>query len=380
MNVKGRIAFVANTSWSIYKFRLYLIERLLKEGVTIYVLAPRDAYTEKFEQLKGLTFIQLHHFHPKSISPIHDYRLYKELLHHYRTTRPSLIFHYTVKANLYGTRAAARAGIPSISVITGLGYTFSGEGWLQRGVRIGYRRELRKAAEVWFLNGDDREVFTTQHLVNADRTFLLPGEGVDTDYFHPAPYDPQAPKQITTFLLIGRLIRHKGIDEFAKAAKQLKQQQAPVQCQLLGFSDDESPVAIPRKQLEEWQEFITYLGHTDDVRPFIEKADCIVLPSYREGMPLSLLEGAAMAKALVATDTAGCRDLIEEGVNGYLCRIRDSFDLAGKMTAYLRLPAEEKQLMGLRGRERVLQQYTRETVAAIYLEKIKTLGVTRHEH
>lgn len=381
MTAKGRIAFVANTSWSIYKFRLYLIERLLKEGFTIYVLAPRDAYSEKFEQLKGLTFIQLHHFHPKSISPIHDYRLYKELLHHYRTTRPGLIFHYTVKANLYGTRAAARAGIPSISVITGLGYTFSGEGWLQRGVRIGYRRQLQKAAEVWFLNGDDRKTFTTQHLVPADRTFLLPGEGVDAEYFHPAPYDPQAPKQTATFLLIGRLIRHKGIYEFIEAAKQLKQQQAPVQCQLLGFFDDENPVAIPRKQLEEWiaDGIISYLGHTDDVRPFIEKADCIILPSYREGMPLSLLEGAAMCKALIATDTAGCRDLIAEGVNGYLCRLKDGPDLAAKMIAYLHLTAEEKKQMGLRGRERVLQRYTRETVTAIYLEKIKTLGITPHE-
>jgi glycosyltransferase involved in cell wall biosynthesis len=381
MTAKGRIAFVANTSWSIYKFRLYLIERLLKEGFTIYVLAPRDAYTEKFEQLKGLTFIQLYHFHPKSISPVHDYRLYKELLHHYRTTRPSLIFHYTVKANLYGTRAAARVGIPSVSVITGLGYTFSGEGWLQRGVRIGYRRELKKAAAVWFLNKDDQQVFTSQNLVPPDKTFLLPGEGVDTDYYFPAPYDPQSREQAVTFLLIGRLIRHKGIDEFVEAAGQLHQQGIPVHCQLLGFFDDENPVAIPRKQLEEWtaRGIITYLGSTDDVRPFIEKADCIVLPSYREGMPLSLLEGASMCKALIATDTAGCRDLIEEGVDGYLCPVKDSTALAGKMAAYYRLPPAEKKQLGIRARDRVLQRYTREIVTTIYLEKIKALRLSGKE-
>jgi glycosyltransferase involved in cell wall biosynthesis len=381
MTAKGRIAFVANTSWSIYKFRLYLIERLLKEGYTIYVLAPRDAYTEKFEQLKGLTFIQLHHFRPKSISPVHDYRLYRELVHHYRTMRPHLIFHYTIKANLYGTRAAARAGIPSISVITGLGYTFSGEGWLQRGVRIGYRRELKKATAVWFLNKDDRQVFTTQNLVPPDKTFLLPGEGVDTGYFFPAPYDPQTQKQTVTYLLIGRLIRHKGIDEFVEAASRLQHQGLPVHCQLLGFFDDENPVAIPRKQLEEWttRGIITYLGHADDVRPFIEQADCIVLPSYREGMPLSLLEGASMCKALIATDTAGCRDLIEEGVNGYLCPVKDSAGLAGKMAAYYRLPPTEKKQLGIAARDRVLQRYTRETVTAIYLEKIKTLRNSGNE-
>jgi glycosyltransferase involved in cell wall biosynthesis len=377
MTAKGRIAFVANTSWSIYKFRLYLIERLLKEGFTIYVLAPRDAYTEKFEQLKGLTFIELRHFHPKSTSPINDYHLYKELLHHYRTTRPSLIFHYTVKANLYGTRAAARVGIPSVSVITGLGYTFSGEGWLQRGVRIGYRRQLRKAAAVWFLNEDDLKIFIAQRLVSADKAFLLPGEGVDAQYFYPAPYDPQHPKQTITFLLIGRLIRHKGINEFVEASRILRQQGFNLQCQLLGFFDKDNPVAIRREQVEEWTRsgVIQYLGHTDDVRPFIEKADCIVLPSYREGMPLSLLEGAAMCKALIATDTAGCRDLIEDGVNGYLCREKDGAGLAAKMAAYIQLPDYEKKQLGLKSRERILERYTRETVAAIYLDKIKTPGL-----
>jgi glycosyltransferase involved in cell wall biosynthesis len=377
MAVNAAIAFVANTSWSIYKFRLYLIERLLEKGFAIYVLAPRDAYTGKFEQLDGLTYIQLHHFHPKGVSPFRDYRLYRELVRHYRTIKPRLIFHYTIKANLYGTRAAARAGIPSISIITGLGYTFSGEGWLQRGVRIGYRRQLRKAAEVWFLNEDDRKTFTGRNLVPAANTFLLPGEGVDTEYFYPAPFAPHLPQTTITFLLIGRLIRHKGILEFVDAAKLLKGRQAPVQCQLLGFFDEESPVAIPRDQVEEWTAngIITYLGHTDDVRPFIEKADCIVLPSYREGMPLSLLEGASMCKALIATDTAGCRDLIKDGVNGYLCHVKDGVDLAAKMTAYLQQPPDEKRQLGIRGREHVLQHYTRETVAAIYLEKIKTLGV-----
>jgi len=381
MTAKGRIAFVANTSWSIYKFRLYLIERLLHEGFAVYVLAPRDAYTGKFEQLPGLSYIELHHFHAKSLSPIHDYRLYRELFRHYRTLKPAIIFHYTVKANLYGTRAAARARIPSISVITGLGYTFAGEGWLQRVVRMGYRRTLRKSAEVWFLNEDDRQIFTSQHLVPSGKAFLLPGEGVDTTRFYPAPYAPKTPSQTVTFLLIGRLIRHKGIDEFVQAAGSLKAQGLNVQCQILGFFDEKNPVAIPRSRVDEWvaEKIITYFGHTDDVRPYIQQADCIVLPSYREGLPLSLLEGASMCKALIATDTAGCRALIEEGVNGYLCREKDGADLAAKMAAYYNLAPAEKKQMGLDGRSRVLQRYTQETVAAIYLEKIKTLRQSGHD-
>jgi glycosyltransferase involved in cell wall biosynthesis len=379
MAAKQRIAFVANTSWSIYKFRLYLIERLLKEGFAIFVLAPRDPYTAEFERLDGLTYIELHHLRGKTITPIHDWLLYRELLRHYRLLQPGLIFHYTVKANLFGALAAARARIPSVSVITGLGYTFSRGGWLQSAVKFLYRRALPRNTEVWFLNNDDRQTFTDQKLVSAEKTFLLPGEGVDPTDFLPAPYEPGR-KEIT-FLLIGRLIRHKGIYEFVRAAELLQQQGLSVRCQLLGFFDEDNPVAIPREQIEDWtrRRLITYLGQTDRVVPFIKEADCIVLPSYREGMPLSLLEGASMCKALIGTDTAGCRAVIRDGVNGYLCRIKDEAHLAEKMTAYYQLPPAAKKQMGIEGRNLVLRQFTREIVADIYLDKIKKLRATGHE-
>ena len=144
-----RIAFVANTSWSIYKFRLYVITKLIEQGYSVQVLAPRDSYTEKFENIPRLTYIELSHFKARSISPRQDLLLYKELLQHYRQIRPHLIFHYTIKANIFGTLAAAKAGIPAISVITGLGYAFAGGGWLQTIARLLYRSALRKSREVW---------------------------------------------------------------------------------------------------------------------------------------------------------------------------------------------------------------------------------------
>jgi glycosyltransferase involved in cell wall biosynthesis len=374
MAAKRRIAFVANTSWSIYKFRLYLIERLLKEGYAILILAPRDAYTAQFEDIRGLTYIELSHMRGKTISPISDWRLYRELLHHYRTTRPHLIFHYTIKANIFGTLAAARAHIPSISVITGLGYTFTSKSWLQWAVKLLYRRVLPASTEVWFLNEDDRRLFISKKLLPAEKTFLLPGEGVDPDAFSPMPYEPG--KIETTFLLIGRLIEHKGIYEFVEAAEQLKKQGLSVQCQLLGFFDEHNPVAIPKSRIASWVQrgLITYLGYTDQVAPFIARADCIVLPSYREGMPLSLLEGASMCKALIAADTPGCRSLIEEGVNGYLCREKDSEDLARKMTLYYHLPPSGKEKMGAASRQKILEHFTRDHITGIYLEKIEALA------
>jgi glycosyltransferase involved in cell wall biosynthesis len=376
MAAKRRIAFVANTSWSIYKFRLYLIENLIEKGFSVSVLAPRDAYTELFENLPGLTYIELKHFKAKSISPRQDILLYKELLHHYRTMQPALIFHYTIKANIFGTWAAAKARIRAVSVVTGLGYTFAGKGWLRAAVKTLYKKAFRKAAEVWFLNEDDRHVFTTERLVDSARTFILPGEGVDADAFFASPFEPG--KNAVTFLLIGRIIRHKGIYEFVRAARLLQQQGLTVQCHLLGGFDDDNPVAISRQEVAAWgrQGIVTYLGHTDEVAPFIEKADCIVLPSYREGMPLSLLEGASMCKALIAADTPGCRTLIEEGVNGYLCREKDGEDLARKMVAYYYLPSADKREMGIAARNKILKGFTRQQITSIYLEKINAYTTT----
>jgi glycosyltransferase involved in cell wall biosynthesis len=373
MASKPSIALVANTSWSIYKFRLYLIERLLKEGFHVFVLAPRDAYTSTFEHLEGVTYTPLLHLKGKTISPFSDLLLYRELLRQYQTLRPDLIFHYTIKANLFGSLAAARAGIPSISIITGLGYSFSDKGWLQSAVKLLYRRALPGNAEVWFLNEDDRHIFTREKLVSAEKTFLLPGEGVDIEEFFPMPYEPG--KKEVTFLLIGRLIRHKGIYEFVQAAQLLQQQGLPVRCQLLGFFDEGNPVAISREQVAAWtnRNLVTYLGHTDRVASFIEQADCIVLPSYREGLPLSLLEGGSMCKALIAADTPGCRAIVEDGINGWLCKAKDGADLAEKMAAYYHLSADAKKRMGLAARKTVLENYARDRVTLIYLEKINAL-------
>jgi glycosyltransferase involved in cell wall biosynthesis len=385
MPSKRSIAFVANTSWSIYKFRLYLIKKLIEQGFSLYVLAPRDEYTLQFEGIPGLIYIELKKFRGKSTYPFHDIQLYRELLGHYRKIRPDLIFHYTIKANIFGTLAASRTKCPSISVITGLGYAFSGNGLLQTSVQVIYRRVLQKNSEVWFLNQDDQRIFVNEKLIRKEKTFLLPGEGIDTDAFYPSPYEPAGSagpgkngKDIVTFLFIGRIIKHKGIYEFIRAAELLLQRGLAVRFQVLGFFDEGNPVAISSRQVEEWvsQKIITYLGHTDNVAPFIEQADCIVLPSYREGMPLSLLEGASMCKALIATDTAGCRETIRDGITGYLCRNKDSADLADKMEKYYALPAEAKRQMGIEGRNRIMEHFTKEIITRIYLDKINAFPVT----
>lgn len=358
----------------MYKFRLYLLEELLKKGIAVYVLAPRDAYTERLEKLPGLTLIELRHFRAKSISPLQDLLLRRELIRHYRAIRPSLIFHYTIKANIFGSMAARRARIPAVSVVTGLGYTFTTKGWLRTAASILYRKAWRRNTEVWVLNEDDREMLISSRLACPERIKILPGEGVDTWTFFPSPYDP-ATNDPVTFLFIGRMIRPKGIYEFVEAAGILRQRNLPVRFEVLGFFDD-NPSAIPHGKVEEWSRkgVVTWLGQTDDVAPYIAKADCIVLPSYYgEGMPMSLLEGASMCKALIAADGPGCRTLVRDGVNGFICRAKDSADLARKMTDYFELPPAGKRQMGLAARERLMSGFTREQISAVYMEKINTL-------
>ena len=294
---KTAYRFCANTSWSVYKFRLQVLQALIEKGFDVYVLAPRDKYTDFFEALPGLFFVELKKLRSKSISLKDDWQLYRELQSHYKQIRPQLIFHYTIKANIYGPLAAARSGCAAVSVITGLGYMFTGNRLFTFAASLLYRYALKKTKEVWFLNRDDQKIFIENKLVAAEKSFLLPGEGVDTTAFYAAPYrDSAAP---VSFLLVARLIEHKGIYEFVQAADILRKQQANAQFCLLGFFDDKSAVAISRRQVAEWAAAgsIIYLGETDNVAPFIEKADCIILPSYREGMPLSLLEGASMSPA-----------------------------------------------------------------------------------
>jgi glycosyltransferase involved in cell wall biosynthesis len=372
MDHPKKIIFTCNTSWGIYKFRINLIRQLVKKGFTIYVLAPEDRYTEFLIDEQGLIFIPLKHLEAVSFSPLQDWKLYNELSHHYTSIKPWLIFHYTIKANIYGTLAAARAKCPSISVITGLGYTFLNNTRVLKLVSGMYRYALRKASEVWFLNGDDRDYFIQNKIIAKDKTFLLPGEGVDTHAFHCD--NPYQIKPTLTFLLIGRIIKEKGIAEYVTAARILKQKGYSIECQLAGFYDHKNPSSISYKKFFNWVSsgLITYLGSTDNVMPLIEKADCIVLPSYREGLPLSLLEGASMCRPLIAADTAGCRDVVVHGVNGFLCPEKDGEGLALAMEEFYHLSPAERLKMGREARQLAVRHFGQEKIHAIYFEKISS--------
>lgn len=384
---KNKILFVCNSSWGVVKFRINTINALIDEGYQVSILAPEDNYSAQLISNPGIQFIPLKNLHPSGLSPAQDLLLYREFKKRYAELKPDLIFHYTIKPNVYGTRAAAKLKIPSVSVVTGLGYAFINKPLLGAIASFLYKRSLPLAAETWFLNSSDKDFFISRSIVSAGKTFILPGEGVDTEKYQPSFNDKQPqnsgdPAEQTNnqksgihFLLIGRLIKEKGILEFAEAAKILKDQCLDCSFSILGFTDDANPSAISRDKINDWKQsgIINYLGSFDDVRPYIMKADCVVLPSYREGMPLSLLEASAMAKPIIATNVPGCRDIITDGNNGFLCKPGNSVSLAEAMNKIAGLSEEERNIMGKQGRKIVAEQFNAGIIKNIYLQKIREL-------
>jgi glycosyltransferase involved in cell wall biosynthesis len=286
----------------------------------------------------------------------------------FRRLRPDVFLGFTIKPNIYGSLAAHVLGIKVINNVSGLGTAFIKQGLLTRIVTALYRLALRRSSTVFFQNREDLDLFVDGKMVRPDQARLVPGSGIDLARFQPAQSAPAAPAEFR-FLLIARLLWDKGVQEYVDAARTIKAIEPKVRCQVLGFVDVDNRTAVPRPTLERWvaEGWIDYLGATNDVRTFIEQADCVVLPSYREGLPRTLLEGSAMGKPLVATDVPGVRDVIDDGETGYLCQVRSARSLADAMLKMVRLSPGERQEMGAAGRRKVNREFSQAIVIERYL-------------
>jgi glycosyltransferase involved in cell wall biosynthesis len=290
------------------------------------------------------------------------------------------VFHYTIKPNIYGSVAARLAGVASVAVTTGLGYVFIQHSRAAQVAKRLYRFAFRFPREVWFLNRDDEAAFVEQKLlVYPERARLLHGEGVDLDQFAPAPPGGRTSPDRFAFVLIGRLLWDKGVGEYVEAARKLRMRYPHARFQLLGPLNVDNPSAISRADVDAWQNegIVEYLGEAHDVRPVIAAADCVVLPSYREGVPRTLLEAAAMERPIVATDVPGCREVVEDGVNGLLCEVRNVESLADALARMLDMSDEERRAMAVRGRHKVANEFDERLVVERYKDLLNNLtGVT----
>lgn len=369
------ILMTVNAAWNIWNFRRPVVEALLGDGHRVTVLAPRD---EAVPKLEGLGC----HVRPlgmsvKGLNPLEDLKLQRRLTRTFREEQPDAVLSYTIKNNVFGARAARAVGVPFLPNVTGLGTAFLSGKLLQAVTEQLYRRSFSVLPTVFFQNEDDRDLFLDRSMVRPDQAQLLPGSGIDLDRFAPSSMPPAEDPPV--FLMIARLLRDKGVLEFVDAARQIKARHPKVRFQLLGAAGSENRSAIDRATLDTWvaEGAVEYLGTISDVRPAIKAASCVVLPSYREGAPRTLIEAAATARPVIATDVPGCRAVVDRDVSGFLCEVRSSKSLAAAIERFLALPPAGQEAMGQAGRTKMEREYDQAIVVDAYREAIARLVKSR---
>lgn len=368
-----RVTIVSNTAWYLFNFRLNLMHALQAEGHEVIAVAPEDGYAAKI-RAAGIPFEGVP-ISGRGINPFVELGSVLRLRSLLVRRRVGLVLSYTPKGNSYAALACMTSGVPFIANVSGLGRTAIRRSPVSRVVDLLYRVTLRRAHRVFFQNNDDLAAFVGKGFVRADRAERLPGSGVDLDRFQ-APADaPRRNADAPVFLLLARLMWDKGVGEFVEAARAVKARYPKARFQVLGFLDVANPSAISRRQMDEWtsEGVVEYHEPTDDVRPWLTQADCVVLPSYREGVPRTLLEAAAMARPVVTTDAPGCRDTVIDGETGYLCRTADAEDLADKLLRFAALPVGERAAMGRAGRAFVTRDFDERFVLRRYIETVRTV-------
>jgi glycosyltransferase involved in cell wall biosynthesis len=338
----------------------------------VLVIAPEDEFAAELKK-EGCRFLNIQ-FSNRSKNPVKDFSLYRSFKKIYREQKPDFIFHYVIKPNIYGSMAAAVCGIQSVAVITGLGYTFARQNWLNKTVSYLYKRALKRTHEVWFLNGEDADIFIQRKLVDARKVKILPGEGINPEYFAPLQFRPVARTKAFQFLMSTRLLKSKGVRIYVDAARILRKKNRDIRFELIGLFEEHHPDSITAQDIRYWQRkgYINYSGFAKDVRPFLRQADCLVFPSfYPEGIPRCLMEAASMEIPIITSLNRGCKEVVEEGVNGLLCAMNDADDLARKMENMIALSPARRSDMGKKGRELVIGKFD---VQKILLEYDRALN------
>ncbi|HMQ06897.1 MAG TPA: glycosyltransferase family 4 protein [Saprospiraceae bacterium] len=367
------IVIVANCTWNIFQFRLNIIDRLIRDGYKVIVIAPIDEYIVYRENFPEVRHIGLRTFSRSGVNPVRDLMLILELIRKYKKLKPDLVLHYTAKPNIYGGSAAYVLGIPSIAVITGLGYAFINKGVINKVTRILYKWTSGFHQKMIFENADDLGLFIDLNIARPGISMAVKGCGVDLDYYRPVAFKAH-PNVVFTF--IGRILYDKGIREFVEAAK-IIQSKMPGKAAfwVVGEMDKENPSKINREEFNQWihDGIIEYLGFSLDIKSIIKKSHCVVLPSYREGMPRTILEAMAMGRPVITTQTAGCRETVDEELTGYLVEARNTIALVSALEKFLSLPAEAMIEMGRLARIKAENEFDDEIIAQQYSHLISNI-------
>jgi len=345
----------------------------LLEDYDVKYAAYPDTYQKKIDPELQKRFIPLQKLKAKSNNLLNEWATYIEFKSIFKMFAPDIILGFTIKPNIWGGLAAFHSHITFIPTVTGLGYTF-----IHRSIRTSitqylYKPAFRNCPFVVFHNSDDRDLFINKTLVSSNKTKVFSGSGVVVNYIH---QDRMKEDNTFVFLFTGRLLYYKGVIDYIRAARLVSEKENNITFLLLGMEDQDNPNLIPRQALISELEKSNVRFLSDDeisVKSALEQCDVFVLPSYREGMPRATLEAMAMGKPIITTDTAGCRDTVIDGKNGFLVPVKDPDALASTMIKMYNLPESQRENMGIKSREMVEEKFADGIIVEQYLRLINSV-------
>ena len=356
----SKILVLTNHSYMLYRFRLALLQELQRQHEVVLSM-PFVGHENDFAAA-GFRCVETA-VDRRGVNPARDLQLLRAYLSLLREEKPDLVITYSIKPNIYGGLACRMQGIPYVANVQGLGTAFQRKG-LATFVTAMYKAALRKAKTVFFENQANAEIFVSRHIIPRRKVTVLAGAGIDLQQYPVAEYPDNDPVR---FLFLGRIMMEKGMDELIYAAHNLHEEGIPFVLDFVGFYED-----AYKDQVEALcgQGIARYHGFQPDPRPFYRQADCVVLPSHHEGMSNVLLEAAAMGRPLITSSIPGCREAVEDGVSGLLCRVKDGQDLYEKMKIMAQMPPRERRAMGLAGRIRMEQHFDKMAVVEATIQKL----------
>lgn len=366
-----RILVLSNSFIGLHSFRKEVFQRFRNLGWEVYISSPTKGMEEKAEWFRdiGCHIIDTR-FNRQGMNPLADIKL---MMHYHRLIKQvkvDVVLSYTIKPNLYGGLAAAICGVSQIANVTGLGAAVEYPGLLQKFTILLYKVCMRKTYLVFFQNDANRR-FCLEHGMVQGRTRLIPGSGVNLSFHTLKPYP--AEDEPVRFLFISRIRREKGIDEYLAAAEAIRKECPNTEFHILGECEGHYEERL-RRMTDEG--IVVYHGSQSDVRPFIERAACLIHPSfYPEGMSNVLLEACAAGRPVITTDRPGCGEIVDDGKTGFLVRQQDAADVIAKVRKFLSMPHDERKSMGLAARMKVEREFDREIVVRAYEEEIKSLSI-----
>ncbi len=357
------ILILSNHFITLYNFRKELIKRLNDEGHEVYISMPKSDDNKFFKDI-GCKIIETP-VDRRGINPVRDVGLIMTYLRIMKEVKPDIVFSYTIKPNIYGSIASNITKNKQINNITGTGGTFLKRNFVSEVAKFLYKMSIKKSYKVFFQNRGDKDLFVKNNMVK-DNYAMLPGSGVNLEQFRVSnlPSDEE-----TNFIFMGRVMALKGIDQYLETAKVVKESYPNTNFYIAGFIEEEMYKPI----IDEYDSkgIIKYIGFQRDIKSWIEKCHCTIIPSYGgEGVPNVLLESAAMGRVCIASKINGSKDAIEDGVTGYLFETGSSDDLTDKVKEFLSLSFDDKVNMGLAGRSKVEKEFDRQIVIEKYLVEI----------